>query len=66
LTAAKRQRAKCRRREGEQAGTREHGTHAGKAEQRPGAFSGDAVVRGETGDQTDQESRSAGHEPQLA
>jgi hypothetical protein len=26
---------------------------------------GDAVVRGETGDQTDQESRSAGHEPQL-
>jgi len=26
----------------------------------------DAVVRGETGDQTDQESRSAGQEPQLA
>jgi hypothetical protein len=27
---------------------------------------GDAPVRGETGDQTDQESRSAGHEPHLA
>ncbi len=28
--------------------------------------SGDAAVRGQAGDQTDQESRSAGHEPQLA
>jgi transcriptional regulator GlxA family with amidase domain len=27
---------------------------------------GDAAVRGETGDQTDHESRSAGHEPKLA
>ena len=27
---------------------------------------GDAVVRGQTGDQTGQESRSAGHRPQLA
>ena len=28
--------------------------------------SGDAVARGGTGDQTDQDSRSAGREPQLA